>query len=130
LHSPVFPTISATNELVGQVDDPGRDDRPDQLGPAQAHRHQPDHRLLPAAHASAGAGDARRHAQGHDSQRLVRHVDEHSRVATVEILRSTGRVRDMIMNPNETGRLTEVISEGAAPEPRPSAAPDVDGSFA
>jgi twitching motility protein PilT len=46
------------------------------------------------------------------SQRLVRHVDGRGRVATCEILRSTGRVRDMIMNPAETGRLTEVISEG------------------
>jgi twitching motility protein PilT len=33
-------------------------------------------------------------------------------VATCEILRMTGRVRDMIMNPEETGRLTEVIFEG------------------
>ena len=46
------------------------------------------------------------------SQRLVRHVDGRSRVATVEILRSTGRVKDMIMNPEETGRLIEVIAEG------------------
>jgi twitching motility protein PilT len=46
------------------------------------------------------------------SQRLVRHIDGRSRVATVEILRSTGRVKDMIMNPEETGRLIEVISEG------------------
>jgi twitching motility protein PilT len=33
-------------------------------------------------------------------------------VACCEILRSTGRVKDMIMNPEETGRLTEVIAEG------------------
>ncbi len=46
------------------------------------------------------------------SQRLVRHIDGRSRVATVEILRSTGRVKDMIMNPEETGRLIEVIAEG------------------
>ena len=46
------------------------------------------------------------------SQRLVRSSDGRSRVATVEILRSTGRVKDMIMNPEETGRLIEVISEG------------------
>jgi twitching motility protein PilT len=46
------------------------------------------------------------------SQRLVRTADGQGRVATCEILRSTGRVRDMIMNPAETGRLTEVISEG------------------
>ena len=46
------------------------------------------------------------------SQRLVRTPDGHGRVATCEILRMTGRVRDMIMNPEETGRLTEVIFEG------------------
>jgi twitching motility protein PilT len=38
--------------------------------------------------------------------------DGNGRVATCEILRMTGRVRDMIMNPEETGKLPEVISEG------------------
>jgi twitching motility protein PilT len=47
------------------------------------------------------------------SQRLVPTPDEHGRVATCEILRMTGRVRDMILNPDDTGRLPEVISEGA-----------------
>ena len=47
------------------------------------------------------------------SQRLVPTPDKPGRVATCEILRMTGRVRDMIMNPDETGRLPEVISEGA-----------------
>jgi twitching motility protein PilT len=47
------------------------------------------------------------------SQRLVPTPDRHGRVATCEILRMTGRVRDMILNPDETGRLPEVISEGA-----------------
>src|SRR6185312_1399513 len=46
------------------------------------------------------------------SQRLVRTPDGRGRVATCEILRMTGRVRDMIMNPEETGRLIEVITEG------------------
>src|SRR6059058_1411054 len=46
------------------------------------------------------------------SQRLVRTPDGKGRVATSEVLRMTGRVRDMIMNPEETGRLTEVIFEG------------------
>jgi twitching motility protein PilT len=46
------------------------------------------------------------------SQRLVRTPDGKGRVATCEILRMTGRVRDMIMNPQETGRLIEVITEG------------------
>ena len=47
------------------------------------------------------------------SQRLVPAPDGDGRVATCEILRMTGRVRDMIINPDETGRLHEVISEGA-----------------
>jgi twitching motility protein PilT len=46
------------------------------------------------------------------SQRLVPSTDG-GRVATCEILRMTGRVRDMIMDPQQTGRLTEVVSEGA-----------------
>jgi twitching motility protein PilT len=47
------------------------------------------------------------------SQRLVRTADGQARVATCEVLRMTGRVRDMIMNPAETGKLPEVIAEGA-----------------
>jgi twitching motility protein PilT len=47
------------------------------------------------------------------SQRLVPTADRHGRIASCEILRMTGRVRDMILNPEETGRLHEVISEGA-----------------
>ena len=45
------------------------------------------------------------------SQRLVRSTDG-GRVATCEILRMTGRVKDMIMDQDQTGRLTEVITEG------------------
>jgi twitching motility protein PilT len=47
------------------------------------------------------------------SQRLVPTPGGQGRVATCEILRMTGRVRDMIMDPNETGKLPEVVSEGA-----------------
>jgi twitching motility protein PilT len=47
------------------------------------------------------------------SQRLVPTSDGNGRVACCEILRMTGRVRDMIMNPEETGRLTDAIAEGA-----------------
>jgi twitching motility protein PilT len=46
------------------------------------------------------------------SQRLVQSPDRQGRVAICEILRMTGRVRDMIVNPDETGRLSEVIAEG------------------
>jgi twitching motility protein PilT len=47
------------------------------------------------------------------SQRLVPTADGLGRIASCEILRMTGRVRDMIVNPDETGRLHEVIGEGA-----------------
>ncbi len=47
------------------------------------------------------------------SQRLVPTIDHASRVAVCEILRVTGRARDMIMDPEQTGRLREVIAEGA-----------------
>jgi twitching motility protein PilT len=46
------------------------------------------------------------------SQRLVQTVDGQGRVAVCEILRMTGRARDMIMDPEQTGRLPEVITEG------------------
>ena len=46
------------------------------------------------------------------SQRLVPD-SEGGRVAVCEILRMTGRVRDMIMDPDQTGRLVEVIASGA-----------------
>ncbi len=45
------------------------------------------------------------------SQRLVPSANG-GRVAACEILRMTGRVRDMIMDPTQTGRIPEVISEG------------------
>ncbi|MGI8511185.1 MAG: type IV pilus twitching motility protein PilT [Solirubrobacteraceae bacterium] len=51
--------------------------------------------------------------KGAVSQRLVPTPDGEGRVPTCEVLRMTGRVRDMIMNPDETGKLPEVISEGA-----------------
>jgi twitching motility protein PilT len=47
------------------------------------------------------------------SQRLVPRPGGNGRIATCEILRMTGRVRDMILNPDETGKLPEVIAEGA-----------------
>jgi twitching motility protein PilT len=45
-------------------------------------------------------------------QRLVKRKGGEGRVAVCEVLVSTGRVQDLILNPQETGRLTEVIAEG------------------
>ncbi|MBV9310407.1 MAG: type IV pilus twitching motility protein PilT [Solirubrobacterales bacterium] len=46
------------------------------------------------------------------SQRLVATPTREGRVAVCEILRMTGRARDMITDPEQTGRLREVIAEG------------------
>ena len=46
------------------------------------------------------------------SQRLVPSMDG-GRVAALEILRSTGRVRDAIMSPDETPLLPSIIAEGS-----------------
>jgi twitching motility protein PilT len=50
--------------------------------------------------------------KGIASQRLVRTADGGGRVVCCEVLRTTGRVRDMIIRPEETTRLSEVIAEG------------------
>jgi len=46
------------------------------------------------------------------SQRLIKRADGEGRVACCEILRMTARVRDMIMAPEETGKLGDAIAEG------------------
>ena len=46
------------------------------------------------------------------SQRLVPTPDRRGRVAVCEVLRMTGRAKDMILDPEQTGRLREVIAEG------------------
>ena len=46
------------------------------------------------------------------SQRLVPGA-EGGRVAVCEVLRMTGRVRDMIVDPEQTGKLPEVIASGS-----------------
>jgi twitching motility protein PilT len=50
--------------------------------------------------------------RGAVSQRLVPSIDGESRVAAAEVMIVTGRVQDLILNPEETGRITEVITEG------------------
>ena len=51
--------------------------------------------------------------KGAISQRLVPRVDIEGRVAVAEIMVTTGRIQDLILNPEETGRITEVIAEGS-----------------
>ncbi len=50
--------------------------------------------------------------RGAVSQRLVVRPDGNGRVAVCEVMVVTGRVQDLIINPQETGRITEVIAEG------------------
>ena len=50
--------------------------------------------------------------KGAIAQRLVPDVTGEGRVAASEVLVVTGRVQDLILNPEETGKITEVIAEG------------------
>ena len=50
--------------------------------------------------------------KGAIAQRLVPDVTGEGRVPASEVLVVTGRVQDLILNPEETGKITEVISEG------------------
>ena len=50
--------------------------------------------------------------RGAVGQRLVPRAGGQGRVAVCEVMVVTGRVQDLILNPNETGRITEVIAEG------------------
>jgi twitching motility protein PilT len=47
------------------------------------------------------------------SQRLIPRADGSDRVAAAEVMVSTGRVQDLILNPEETGKISDVIAEGA-----------------
>ncbi len=50
--------------------------------------------------------------RGAVSQRLVPTVDGAGRVAASEVMIVTGRVEDLILNPEETGKISQVIAEG------------------
>ena len=50
--------------------------------------------------------------KGAISQRLVPRADSEGRVAVSEVMVVTGRIQDLILNPDETGKISEVIAEG------------------
>ena len=50
--------------------------------------------------------------KGAIAQRLVPDVTGDGRVAAAEVMVVTGRVQDLILNPEETSKITEVIAEG------------------
>src|SRR2546429_1487913 len=47
------------------------------------------------------------------SQRLVPRADGAGRVAAAEVMVSTGRIQDLILSPEDTGKISDVIAEGA-----------------
>ncbi|MFN8161232.1 MAG: type IV pilus twitching motility protein PilT [Solirubrobacterales bacterium] len=51
--------------------------------------------------------------KGAISQRLLPRCDRVGRIAAAEIMVATGRVKDLILQPEETGRISEVIAEGS-----------------
>jgi twitching motility protein PilT len=50
--------------------------------------------------------------RGAVSQRLVPTADGNGRIPASEVLIVTGRVEDLILNPEETGKISQVIAEG------------------
>jgi twitching motility protein PilT len=50
--------------------------------------------------------------RGAIAQRLVPDLTGEGRVPASEVLVVTGRIQDLILNPEETGKITEVIAEG------------------
>jgi twitching motility protein PilT len=50
--------------------------------------------------------------RGAIAQRLVPDISGEGRVPASEVMVTTGRVQDLILNPEETGKITEVIAEG------------------
>jgi twitching motility protein PilT len=50
--------------------------------------------------------------KGAIAQRLVPDITGEGRVPAAEVMVVTGRVQDLILNPEETGKITEVIAEG------------------
>ena len=51
--------------------------------------------------------------RGAISQRLIEAADGSGRVAAAEVLVATGRVKDLILQPEEIGKIGQVIEEGA-----------------
>jgi len=58
--------------------------------------------------------------KGAIAQRLVPDVNGEARVPASEVLVVTGRVQDLILNPEETGKITEVIAEASTTVCAPS----------
>jgi twitching motility protein PilT len=66
----------------------------------------PPHQQMQARYALSGT------LKGIVSQRLLQRVDGKGRIPAIEVLISTGRVHDMIVNPDQTHLINDVIAEG------------------
>ena len=73
---------------------------------------QPDHRLLPAAPAEAGPHHDGRHAARHRLQRLLPRADGQGRVPAVEVMVMTNRIRDFVLEADQTHNIAQAIKEG------------------
>jgi twitching motility protein PilT len=69
--------------------------------------------FFPSAHHQQARAMLAGTIKGIISQRLVPRADGSGRTAITEILTMTGRVHDLIMDAKRTGKLTDVIEEGA-----------------
>jgi twitching motility protein PilT len=47
------------------------------------------------------------------SQRLVPKADGSGRIAAAEVMVATGRIQDLILSPEDTGKISDVIAEGS-----------------
>jgi twitching motility protein PilT len=47
------------------------------------------------------------------SQRLIPRSDGNGRLAAAEVMVATGRIQDLILSPEDTGKISDVIAEGA-----------------
>jgi twitching motility protein PilT len=69
--------------------------------------------FFPAGHQAQARAMLATSLRGIVSQRLIPAADGQSRVAVCEILRMTGRVRDMVLDPDLTGQLLAAIADGS-----------------
>ena len=79
--------------------------------PGRYRDHKPPDRPLPTARAEPGAHHDSGHDQGHHWTASDPHESGY-RAAVCEVMVTTGRIRDFIMDPAQTGQIEQAISEG------------------
>jgi twitching motility protein PilT len=61
--------------------------------------------------------------EGFIGQRLIRSKGGEGRVAACEIMVTTGRIKDFVMDPDQTGQIQTAIAEASITGCRPSTKP-------